>query len=111
MKVKELQAVLAKMEPDAEFDNCKAFFDIAKESDVQDFENALECLGYKTEEISRDKLSLKGLHNLYNSMAAALSASILDIKKDAIRKALADFQSVYNNVVCDVAEENNLEVE
>ena len=45
-------------------------------------------------EISRDKLSLKGLHNLYNSMAAALSASILDIKKDAIRKALADFQSV-----------------
>ena len=45
-------------------------------------------------EISRDKLSLKGLHNLYNSMAAALSASILDIKKDTIRRALADFQSV-----------------
>lgn len=45
-------------------------------------------------EISRDALSLKGLHNLYNSMAAALSASILDIKKDAIRKALSDFQSV-----------------
>jgi hypothetical protein len=49
MKVKELQTILAKMEPNAEFNNCRAFFDIAKESDIQDFENALECLGYKTE--------------------------------------------------------------
>ena len=45
-------------------------------------------------DINRDDLSLKGLHNLYNSMAAALSASILDIKKETIRKALSDFQSV-----------------
>lgn len=45
-------------------------------------------------DINRDALSLKGLHNLYNSMAAALSASILDIKKETIRKALSDFQSV-----------------
>ena len=40
------------------------------------------------------ELSLPGLHNLYNSMAAGLSASLLDIKKDVIRKALADFQAV-----------------
>ena len=40
------------------------------------------------------ELSLAGMHNLYNSMAAGLSASILDIKKDVIRKALSDFQSV-----------------
>ena len=45
-------------------------------------------------DINRDDLSLKGLHNLYNSMAAALSASILDIKKETIRKAMSDFQSV-----------------
>ncbi len=45
-------------------------------------------------QIERDSLALQGLHNLYNSMAAALSASILDIKKDTIRKALADFQAV-----------------
>lgn len=45
-------------------------------------------------EIPRDKLSLKGLHNLYNSMAAGLSASLLDIKKEAIREALEDFEAV-----------------
>lgn len=39
-------------------------------------------------------LALNGLHNLYNSMAAGLSASLLNIKKDVIRKALSDFQSV-----------------
>lgn len=45
-------------------------------------------------EMPVDDLSLTGLHNLYNSMAAGLSASLLDIKKDVIRKALSDFQSV-----------------
>jgi len=45
-------------------------------------------------DIPRDKLSLTGLHNLYNSMAAGLSASILNIKKDTIRHALEDFEAV-----------------
>lgn len=45
-------------------------------------------------EIPRDKLSLPGLHNLYNSMAAGLSAGLLDIRKDTIRKALSDFEAV-----------------
>ena len=45
-------------------------------------------------DIPRDKLSLTGLHNLYNSMAAGLSASLLDIKKDTIRRALSDFEAV-----------------
>ncbi len=44
--------------------------------------------------IARDELSLKGLHNVYNSMAAGLSATILDIKKDVIRKALSDFEGI-----------------
>ena len=44
--------------------------------------------------IPRDSLALKGLHNLYNSMAAGLSASILNIKKDVIRRALEDFEAV-----------------
>ena len=93
MKVKELQAVLAKMEPDAKFDNCKAFFDIAKESDIQDFENALECLGYNTEEISRNKL-------------AQMNNEVQDrLANDDV------YNQIYNNVVFDVAEENNLEVE
>ncbi|MDO5570914.1 MAG: UDP-N-acetylmuramoyl-L-alanine--D-glutamate ligase [Bacteroidales bacterium] len=45
-------------------------------------------------EIELDKLALPGKHNLLNSMAATLSANILDIKKDEIRHALEDFQGV-----------------
>ena len=44
--------------------------------------------------IPRDKLSLTGLHNLYNSMAAGLSASLLNIRNENIRKALEDFEAV-----------------
>jgi len=40
------------------------------------------------------ELALSGLHNIYNSMAAGLSASLLDIKKENIRKALASFEAV-----------------
>ena len=45
-------------------------------------------------EMPVSELALNGLHNLYNSMAAGLSASLLKIKKDLIRKALGNFQSV-----------------
>ncbi len=45
-------------------------------------------------EIPRDKLSLTGLHNLYNSMAAGISASVLKIRKEKIREALEDFEAV-----------------
>ena len=50
--------------------------------------------GHETFKMPADQLSLHGLHNLYNSMAAGLSASLLDIRKDVIRKALSDFESV-----------------
>ena len=42
----------------------------------------------------RAELSLNGLHNLYNSMAAGLSACLLNIKKDEIRRALSNFEGV-----------------
>ena len=42
----------------------------------------------------RADLALNGLHNLYNSMAAGLSASMLQVKKDDIRRALSDFKGV-----------------
>lgn len=45
-------------------------------------------------EIPRDRLSLPGTHNLYNSMAAGISASVLDIKDATIREALEDFEAV-----------------
>ena len=58
-------------------------------------------------DIPRDKLSLTGLHNLYNSMAAGLSASILDIRKDEIREALEDFEAVEHRLEF-VAEKNGV---
>ncbi len=42
----------------------------------------------------RADLALNGLHNLFNSMAAGLSACLLDVKDDAIRKSLSDFAGV-----------------
>ena len=40
------------------------------------------------------KLSLKGIHNTYNSMAAALAASVINIRKKSIRLSLQDFHQV-----------------
>ncbi len=42
----------------------------------------------------RADLALNGLHNVFNSMAAGLSACVLQLKKDDIRAALADFNGV-----------------
>jgi UDP-N-acetylmuramoylalanine--D-glutamate ligase len=42
----------------------------------------------------RADLALNGLHNIYDSMAAGLSACLLNIKKDDIREALSDFAAV-----------------
>lgn len=42
----------------------------------------------------RADLALNGLHNIYNSMAAGLSACLLNLRKDEIREALSDFQGV-----------------
>ena len=39
-------------------------------------------------------LALQGKHNLYNSMAAALSARALEIRKETIRESLSDFQNI-----------------
>lgn len=53
---------------------------------------------FNTPEISmkmpRADLALSGLHNLFNSMAAGLSACLLDVNKDNIRKSLSDFAGV-----------------
>ena len=40
------------------------------------------------------ELALQGMHNTYNSMAAGLAASIVDVKKENIRQSLQDFQGV-----------------
>lgn len=40
------------------------------------------------------ELALSGGHNVYNSMAAAISARVLDIRKESLRQSLSDFQGV-----------------
>jgi UDP-N-acetylmuramoylalanine--D-glutamate ligase len=48
----------------------------------------------KTEIMTIHEFALKGRHNTYNSMAAAIAGKILYIRKEVIRESLADFQGV-----------------
>ena len=50
-----------------------------------------EPIAFNMEE---EELALTGRHNLYNSMAAGISANIAGIKKQTIREALSDFKGV-----------------
>ncbi|WKZ65178.1 MAG: UDP-N-acetylmuramoyl-L-alanine--D-glutamate ligase [Flavobacteriales bacterium] len=47
-----------------------------------------------TFDMSIQELALQGRHNVYNSMAAGIAARILDIRNDAVRESLSDFQNV-----------------
>ncbi|MCB9017941.1 MAG: UDP-N-acetylmuramoyl-L-alanine--D-glutamate ligase [Paludibacteraceae bacterium] len=47
-----------------------------------------------TFDMELNKLSLKGQHNVYNSMAAGITACIADINKSTIRESLSDFRGV-----------------
>jgi UDP-N-acetylmuramoylalanine--D-glutamate ligase len=48
----------------------------------------------KTNLMTIHEFALKGRHNTYNSMAAAIAGKILNIRKEVIRESLADFQGV-----------------
>ena len=54
--------------------------------------------------MEQEALALTGKHNLYNSMAAGISASISGIKNEVIREALATFKGVEHRLekVCRV---------
>lgn len=41
-----------------------------------------------------EELALQGKHNVYNSMAASMTARIVDVRKEIIRESLQDFQNV-----------------
>jgi UDP-N-acetylmuramoylalanine--D-glutamate ligase len=45
-------------------------------------------------DVSIDELSLKGRHNVYNSMAAGITGHVLNIRKDIIRESLLSFKGV-----------------
>ena len=60
---------------------------------VEDGKIILETLkGIYT--MDRDLLSLKGTHNLYNSLASGIAAKVTDIRDDKIRASLSDFSGV-----------------
>ena len=44
--------------------------------------------------LGEDELALKGRHNVLNSMAAAIAANVLHIRKEVIRESLKTFQGV-----------------
>ena len=54
--------------------------------------------------MEQEELALTGKHNLFNSMAAGISANIAGIKKECIREALKDFEGVEHRLekVCRV---------
>ena len=58
--------------------------------------NAKMHLKWKTEEMqmSVTDFALKGKHNQYNSMAASMAATAIDIRKEKIREALQTFESL-----------------
>jgi UDP-N-acetylmuramoylalanine--D-glutamate ligase len=58
--------------------------------------NATMHLKWKTEEMkmSVHDFAIKGRHNQYNSMAASLAASAIEIRKEKIREALQTFESL-----------------
>jgi UDP-N-acetylmuramoylalanine--D-glutamate ligase len=72
------------------------FSDTSKENMTAYIENNKLIIDYqhKTNLMTIHELALKGRHNTYNSMAAAIAGKVLNIRKDMIRESLADFQGV-----------------
>ena len=72
------------------------FSDTSSEKMAAYIDNNKLILDYKnkTNLMTIHELALKGRHNTYNSMAAAIAGKVLNIRKEAIRESLADFQGV-----------------
>ena len=72
------------------------FSDEIKEGMAAYIENDELIIDYqnKTNLMTIHDFALKGRHNTYNSMAAAIAGKILNIRKEVIRESLADFQGV-----------------
>jgi UDP-N-acetylmuramoylalanine--D-glutamate ligase len=84
LKRKEMGATLLAFS-DVRSDNMTAY--------VND-NNLIINLNTKTDLMTIHDLALKGRHNTYNSMAAAIAGQVLNIKNDIIRESLIDFKGV-----------------
>ncbi len=72
------------------------FSDEVKENMAAYIDDNYLILDYlnKTNLMTIHDLALKGRHNTYNSMAAAIVGKVLNIRKEVIRESLADFQGI-----------------
>lgn len=57
-------------------------------------ENVIFSTAENNWEVKRADISIRGLHNLYNTMAAGLAATVAGISPESIRHSLATFKSV-----------------
>lgn len=82
----EKREIMASQAPFKESAEHNLQFTITEDELIFGFE---EKLRIKTEEIT-----IKGKHNMYNSMAAAVAANVMGVKNETIRRSLATFQGV-----------------
>jgi UDP-N-acetylmuramoylalanine--D-glutamate ligase len=88
-----INSELSKRNPDV---TLLPFSDEIKEGMAAYIENTEMIVDYlnKTSIMTIHEFALKGRHNTYNSMAAAIAGKVLNIRKEVIRESLADFQGV-----------------
>ena len=75
----------------------QAPFDIAqKEGNIAWIENEKLMINFENEPLEMDTndITIKGTHNMYNSMAAAVAANVMGVRNETIRRSLATFQGV-----------------
>ena len=75
----------------------QAPFDIAqKEGNIAWIENEQLMINFENEplKIDTNDITIKGTHNMYNSMAAAVAANVMGVRNETIRRSLATFQGV-----------------
>ncbi len=82
----EKREIMASQAPFKESAEHNLQFTITEDELIFGFEEELRI---KTEEIT-----IKGKHNMYNSMAAAVAANVMGVKNETIRRSLATFQGV-----------------
>jgi UDP-N-acetylmuramoylalanine--D-glutamate ligase len=58
--------------------------------------------------LDMQEINLRGKHNAYNTMAAAVISNLIDVRKDSIRESLSNFQNVEHRLEI-VAKTNGIE--
>lgn len=68
--------------------------------DKNEFLNSQLNININTEKMimTLHDMALAGKHNVYNSMAAAIAARLLDIRKETIQESLTEFQGVVHRL-------------